>query len=488
MDNEQRRPGASSSTYCVAVGCNNNRGRDGERGVKFHRFPSQGTDRYEVWVKSLNRKSRDGSLWRPGVGARICSEHFAGGMKSNDPQSPSYNPTIFSTLHVKPRTLSDIQRYDRHVIRSTAKAASHSEIVEQLEVIEDMSKTRSVDACVQTDEYCPDPTHSFVFELDVHSSKEKGTMANVPVIHTSSVDCQTDMCGETNSSVSLLSYDDGQFKAMTGVTKNFFNFLSYKVGDKLKDTKKLSRNSRLLLFLFKLKLHLSFMVLSALFSCSERTARRTFFEAVDIVHEIAEGFIIWFRRETINARMPSAFRAQFPKTRVIIDATEIECERPGSQRARILMWSQYKGRWTVKFLVGIAPSGEFTFVSRGFGGRTTDTEITNQCGLLKLLEEDDVVLADKGFPYIENKIRETGAILVMPPFKQADRQFTTQQNRDCYQIARVRVHVERAIRRLKYFEILNFVPSLMLPHIDKIFVIVSFFANFFNDLIDEDDA
>lgn len=87
-----------------------------------------------------------------------------------------------------------------------------------------------------------------------------------------------------------------------------------------------------------------------------------------------------------------------------------------TNKKRVQTYSNYKGRFTVKFLIGCAPSGEITFISKGFGGRTTDTEITVRSGFLKYIEEGDVEYAGKGFPHIQTKIGEYGGTLVMPPF------------------------------------------------------------------------
>ena len=46
--------------------------------------------------------------------------------------------------------------------------------------------------------------------------------------------------------------------------------------------------------------------------------------------------------------------------------------------------------------LGTAPSGEVTFLSRCYGGRTTDAQIVQESGFLKLVEANDIVLADKG--------------------------------------------------------------------------------------------
>lgn len=62
------------------------------------------------------------------------------------------------------------------------------------------------------------------------------------------------------------------------------------------------------------------------------------------------------------------------------------------------MYSEYKHHHTVKFMVGCTPSGFISSVSKCYGGRAGDCFITNDCGLIDLIEPGDVVLADKGFP------------------------------------------------------------------------------------------
>ena len=135
--------------------------------------------------------------------------------------------------------------------------------------------------------------------------------------------------------------------------------------------------------------------------------------------------------------MPPSFKALFPHTRVIIDCSEIHIQKPKGIQSRVQMYSSYKGGYTIKFLVSISPSGEITFISKTFGGRATDTEITTQSGLLELLERGDQVLADKGFPHIKEDVNRARAFLVMPPFKSGNLQFTSSQNKDGYQCASV---------------------------------------------------
>ena len=45
--------------------------------------------------------SNEGIPWVPKCCDRICSKHFVGNKKSDDPRSPSYNPTIFPKIYNK---------------------------------------------------------------------------------------------------------------------------------------------------------------------------------------------------------------------------------------------------------------------------------------------------------------------------------------------------------------------------------------------------
>lgn len=61
----------------------------------------------------------------------------------------------------------------------------------------------------------------------------------------------------------------------------------------------------------------------------------------------------WPTREQIDNTIPSDFKERFPRTRVIIDRTEI----PQSLAQQSLMYSQYKSHMTWKALIGITPNG-----------------------------------------------------------------------------------------------------------------------------------
>ena len=65
----------------------------------------------------------------------------------------------------------------------------------------------------------------------------------------------------------------------------------------------------------------------------------------------------------VEKHMPDTFRKEYPNTRLIIDATELQVERPSSLLTQSCTFSAYKNRNTVKVLIGILPSGVIAFVS-----------------------------------------------------------------------------------------------------------------------------
>ena len=416
-------------------------------------------------------------------------------MKSKDPSNPSFGPSIFPTGHVKSASPGDLARYSRVKKRQSAPAiASTSSTTPP-----NQKATLQMDYGTQVN--FPDPLEStvpFLFECDFVSGTEKSTSVSkcqkisskrnakvqTETKETKSTESNTDIVENTQScSLPFYQFNDRQFRSFCGVSKEFYRFLVFKVSPGLKESKYVSKETKILLLLVKFKLNVAFSILGSFFDISDKTARLLFYRVLNVVYEICKNYVIWLDKPTIKARMPPAFKALYPETRVIIDASEIECERPPTVKQRVLMYSNYKSRFTAKFLVGIAPSGEITFVSKSYGGRTTDTEITVKSGFLNLIEQGDIVMADKGFPHIETDLNSAGAILVMPPFKRNNFQFSQKQNKDGYECASVRIHVERAIARMKIFEILNFMPNHLLPHLDKVLMIVSFFCNCFPDLI-----
>lgn len=112
------------------------------------------------------------------------------------------------------------------------------------------------------------------------------------------------------------------------------------------------------------------------------------------------------------------------------------------------IYSNYINHTTFKGLIGITLCGTVSFISSVYTGWISDKEITDRSGILDLLEENDDVMADKGF-LIQDLLKAKNAGLVIPPFIGAKRKLSKNEVSMTHNIARLEIHVERANRRVK---------------------------------------
>jgi len=244
--------------------------------------------------------------------------------------------------------------------------------------------------------------------------------------------------------------NDEDLSSLTGVTFSIFSFLLNILPDM--ENSKINKQTKLLITLMKLKTGLSYSALAVLFNIHRTSVQRTFVTTLQCLKVLLKNFIFWPSKTTVKMTLPEAFKKHYPDTRVIIDCTEINTEVPSQVKQGILMYSEYKHHHTVKFLVGCTPNGFVSFVSKCYGGRAGDCFITNDCGIINLIEPGDVVLADKGFPTIRTQIKDKNAVFVMPPFLH-NPQFSAEEVEETYNIASVRIHIERIMQRIKDFYI-----------------------------------
>jgi len=113
------------------------------------------------------------------------------------------------------------------------------------------------------------------------------------------------------------------------------------------------------------------------------------------------------------------------------------------------------------------------FISHLYAGSrsVSDQALTRDCGILELIEPGDSNMADKGFD-IAYDVLLCGAKLNIPPFLKDQKQLSKNVILT-RQIASLRIHVERAIGRIKQYRILSsVVPLTIVNSIDSIWGIV----------------
>lgn len=197
--------------------------------------------------------------------------------------------------------------------------------------------------------------------------------------------------------------------------------------------------------LIRLRLNTPLRDLAYRFEVSEATISRSITKWVDGLYLGLDRVIRWPTRKQLKRTMPMCFRAAFgTDVAVVIDCFEVFIERPTSHVARSLTWSQYKHHNTVKYLIGIAPQGTVTFISRGWCGRSSDKLIAESSGILENLQPGDCILADRGFT-IEESVGLYCARLHMPAFTRGQKQLAPWSVEATRKLANVRIHVERVI-------------------------------------------
>ena len=289
-----------------------------------------------------------------------------------------------------------------------------------------------------------------------------------------------------SSLLAVFEYIEPKFKHVhywQGSKSNQKQDLSYQTSKRSKPgpKRKLTTLDEFFLVLMRLKVGLFLDDLSDRFQISTGQVSKIFTTWVNFLYHELPLLFPFPSQCLVRKLMPKQF-SPYPTTRIIIDCTEIFIETPSSLKSQSQSWSQYKHHNTWKALVGISPNGVLTFVSKLWSGRVTDKKITSESGILNLLERGDNIMADRGFDIKD--VLPPGVSLNIPPFKGARDQLTAEETEETVRIAAVRIHVERAIGRVKNYHILDGVLPLSLSAVaDQIFTVCCYLTNFLPPLV-----
>jgi DDE superfamily endonuclease/Helix-turn-helix of DDE superfamily endonuclease len=233
----------------------------------------------------------------------------------------------------------------------------------------------------------------------------------------------------------------------------------------------------------KLRLGLTNQFLANLFAISVGTCSSIVNTWITFLARELKCLVFWPDKNQIRSFMPKSLRLKYPSLRCTIDCSETFIERPRDLKLQASTWSDYKQHNTLKYLVAITPDGMISFVSNAWGGRATDRYIVQNSGFLDLIEPYDLIMADRGFTIREDLIFRN-ATLEIPPPSAGLQQMSRCNVLKTKKIANARIHVERAINRIKWFKILSSVlPLSLAPLFDKILIICAALCNLLDPLV-----
>lgn len=324
---------------------------------------------------------------------------------------------------------------------------------------------------------------------------------NRNIAEKSEQETKQDHC--SNFSFEIVSKDEKLFQFYTGLTVSQFEHLLHSLGDaadnltywrgscttnrgptsgrKKKSKKKISTKNQLFMTLMKMREAFPNKDIAYRFQVCESTVSVIVTTWIQFLFKQTAGIRkrMFPSRELIKEHLPQCF-STFKNVRVIIDCFEVRAQSPRDFAEQGNMYSSYKHNTTFKCLVGISPTGGVTFLSNTYmyEGSISDKEIVIKSHLVDFLQPGDLVIADRGF-LIKDILLERKVDLNIPPFLGKRDRLTAHEEILTKRIARVRIHVERAIERIKKFKILTrLLPLSLKPVISQIVHVIGFLVNY----------
>ena len=489
--------------------------------MSLHRFPRKESKRGR-WLEALDLVEEDLKDFH-----RVCSRHFPDGDATKDPQlnlgkrfaSPKKRWTSRAKRAQK-RTRLFNQRPESSSSCSVTPASQKENGSEASESVTPPVMVARIgeqlDTSFQVHELPTDDSISVssasASTLSPFSSVSKGNSnSDTSVLVSKALLSRIEYLEAKNKSlkskksptvgnapfrVECIANDDKLIKLYTGFTTYsvfvaFFSFLGPSVneltywGDKESTgvrhrQRKLSPFNQFFMTLIKLKLNLRNKDIAYCFGISEPTISRYLTTWVCFLYQQLKE-INWMPDVAqVVDTLPTSFRDKYQTTYAIIDATEIFLETPSDLHLQSSTWSSYKSHNTGKILIGCTPNGAISFISPMYVGSVSDVELTHVCGFLEKLEGKSgiSVMTDRGFT-IKDMLSDIGVELNIPPFLEGRPQLPQDDIRKTRHIASLRIHVERAIGRIKKFAILqgNF-PLSMSRLANQIVCVCAWLTNF----------
>ena len=481
---------------CLVVGCGNKTGKKAKKNVpeedkvKFSRVPkivtNQGemmetltTERRQAWISAISRDDLTEEKLR---NDKVCSRHFVSGKASKvwERYNVDWIPTLQLGHSKKQKKLKDPQlNVARAERRKRRNETIEKEVQEKIKKLDKPGETVESIFIHETDdtqegEFTSSQDDGMEIiqeckEIEIDSADkgnlskmfvEVGSQTSVDNHSSETMDAETQtvefqyMFSKTKTQPFTQNYfenADDKVRFYTGLPDYdiliaTFNFVSPYVTRK---TLTLSLFQEFIMVLIKLRLNVPNQDLAYRFDISLSTASCVFSAWMEVLDVRLSLLIAWPDREELWRTMPLCFQYSFgKKTTIIIDCFEIFIERPSNLLARAQTFSHYKHQNTVKILIGITPQGSVSFVSKAWGGRTSDKYLTEHCGLLNKLNPGDLVMADRGFT-IEENLALCQAKLAIPTFTKGKSQLDPLSVEKTRGIANVRIHVERVIGLLR---------------------------------------
>jgi len=229
------------------------------------------------------------------------------------------------------------------------------------------------------DPFVFDPFQSTLWRAPYRSVSTRGSHPTVCSISTSTDSGQTKdaSTGEATRVFGFIGFhgiesNEKALQGLAGASLTIFSILLNVIPDYEQRPYQLGKKDKLPLCLMKLKLGIS------LFGVHGQTAQGIFVKILPVLVQRTKSWIYWSTKQVVNLTMFDSFKESSGDCRVILDCTEIKTERPPEVNQQAQMYSLYKSSFTVKVLIGMTPGGQISFLSKAYGGKSSDGYITRE--------------------------------------------------------------------------------------------------------------
>ena len=436
--------------FCAVPGCANRSNRNTD--VSYHSLPLKKKKLLKVWIHNIGRKNLPLNQ-----STKVCSNHFV------NSHGRRLQPNEVPTLNLPSNRISKKTKRKPPTVRMPAvSTSSDSDDDAEEQVITPANVSTQVELISDDSAKVQELTERVIY-LERQLEFKRFRLTNI--------------AGNNND---ILFYTGFPNYATLIACYNYLgpavNHLVY-WGSKEGQSNAHGRNRLLspleeyFMVLVRLRLGLFERDLADRFEVSVATVSRICRTWITFLYLRFKEIPLWPSRQLVNAYMPKSFQDLYPSTRVIIDATEIFIETPALPELQQMTFSSYKNKNTYKVLIGISPGGVVIFVSSLYPGSISDKELTKKSGLLHLLESGDSVMADRGFD-IQDELTPLGVRLNISPFLKGKTQLKKEELVETRRIASLRIHVERAIERIKNCHIFDRVIPASLTNVAEQMVFV----------------
>ena len=350
----KRKKTKGTGSYCCVVWCRSNSLRDAGW-FSFHKFPKQNKEQAEAWARAIMRVDARGNPWTPIPYSVICSRHFFNGKVSHEKNHPGYIPSIFPTDHVPPKTDVDERRFVRARRSLESKEATYvrnKKTLVALKMFFSFTLSLPLSLCSKEKKKGSVSFLPFVYRFKTKTSSEVECEANLRVpLHVQPVSSvirnfddgvgiqvtmapkktsrdasseanivlvkssiATQISSENFSRALQIQLFSGQmFKAFCGVPHNLFNFFLFQCYyPPCIPPTKWAPSQKVLLFLVKIKLNVSFLVLGGILEISRQSASNFFQEVCDGFYLLAKKHIVFFWSSNYKIKNAPFIRALYP--------------------------------------------------------------------------------------------------------------------------------------------------------------------------------